>query len=195
MAYEDIQIPVPTFPASAGMFGNKIRDAILDIDRRLSVIESVTANYALKPSNQTKASLTTPNADADLFLNIEANSKYFMEMFLVVSGISTADFRTAWALPSGASGTRRCMGPGSSIADNSTADGIAVRMNVNSVGTFVDYSCTRNAVGAQMHVEEFGTITTGATAGQVTFLWSQVFSNTTGTVVHADSFMRATQIA
>lgn len=194
MAYEDIAIPVPTFPASAGMFGNKVRDAILDIDQRLSVLESISANYALKPANQTKASLTTPSADSDLFLPLEANSKYFMEIFAVVSGLSAADIQTNWAVPSGASGTRRCNGPGSAVANETNANGVAGRFNVNSAGTNVAYNLVRDAVGAQMWINEFGTITTAATAGQITFQWSQVTTNATGTVVHADSFMRATLI-
>jgi hypothetical protein len=194
MAYEDIAVPVPNFPASAGMFGNKVRDAILDLDQRVAIIESVTANYALKPSDQSKPSLTTPSADADLFLPLEANSKYFVEIFGVVSGLSAADILTNWALPSGASGTRRCSGPGSTVADEANANGVAGRFNVNSAGTNVGYNLVRNGVGQQMWINEFGTITTGATAGQITFQWSQTVSNATGTVVHANSFMRATLI-
>ncbi len=39
MAYEDIAIPTPLQPASAGMFGLKVRSSILDIDARLRLLE------------------------------------------------------------------------------------------------------------------------------------------------------------
>lgn len=39
MAYEDIQVPISGQPASSSLFGYKVRDAILDLDRRLSIAE------------------------------------------------------------------------------------------------------------------------------------------------------------
>lgn len=194
MAYEDIAIPVPNFPASAGMFGNKVRDAILDLDRRVSVIESVSANYAVKTVNSTKASLTTPSADSDLFLQLEANAKYFVEVFIVTSGLAAADLRTNWAIPSGAGGTRRVLGPGSSAAVQADSNGIIMRNGAHAFSTQIDYSETRDVVNNAIHIQEFANVNTGATAGQLTFQWSQAISNATGTVVHADSFIRATQI-
>lgn len=196
MAYEDIAVPLVNTPASAGMFGDKVRSAILDLDQRVSVIESISANYALKPLQQSKASTTTPTADADLWVLVEANSKYFVEVFAIVSGITTADFRTNWAAPSGSSGNRTVFGPGSGSGDNANADGISVRDGTHPFGTSIDYSLVRNASGiaSAIGIQEYGTITTGVSAGQITFQWSQVFSNVTGTIVHAESFIRATLV-
>ena len=40
MAYEDIQVALTNQPASSGMFGVKVRDSILDLDRRMSLVEA-----------------------------------------------------------------------------------------------------------------------------------------------------------
>lgn len=193
MAYEDIVIPVAGQPISSGAFGIKVRDAILDLDLRLSLVESVLANYTTKTSNTARASTTTVTSDPDLFLPLEENGKYFVEIFGSVSGLAAADFKTQWSVPSGVTGLRRVLGPGSGAANESFGDNQLLRLGVHQFSTDVVYNMSRNASGNQMQIQEVGVVNVGATAGSVALAWAQGTSNATASTLHGDSFMRATR--
>lgn len=42
-AYDSIQVPIQGQPASASLFGNAVRNALIDVDARLSIVENLTA--------------------------------------------------------------------------------------------------------------------------------------------------------
>jgi hypothetical protein len=194
MAYEDIAIPTPLSNISAGMFGTKVRDAILDLDKRVAAIESTSANYVFKNTDTTRttAGLT---ADPDLYLPLEANSQYFIELYLRVSGANANRFNSTWGGPSGTVGYRRVLGPGSAIALSADANGILLRDGDHGFVVAVGYALPRNVVGDAVNIQEIAVVNTASVAGDMNFNWGQISAGSPGTVVHKDSFMRATKAA
>lgn len=194
--YDNIQIPVNGNPISASQFGVRVRDAIVAMDTRLSRIESTLSNYAFKAGNTTRALTVTLSADPDLRMWLEANSRYFIEMFITTASLAAADIQTAWVIPAGSpASTRRVLGPGTSSTVNANADNAVVKIGTHQTNTPVAYNGIRDSVSLQFQIQEIGLITTGATAGYVEFQWAQGTSNATGTVVNAESFCRATKVS
>lgn len=192
--YEDIAVSVANTPASAGMFGQKVRDAILSLDSRVAAVESVLANYRFKNAITNRASNVTLTADPDLTLPLEANQQYFVEVFVVASGLAAADISTNWGSPAGSTGTRRVLGPSLTTPVNqASADNQTVRLGGHNFSTAIGYNMSRDSVGNQIQIQEIGVVNVGATPGDVSFNWAQLVSNATATAVHIDSFIRATR--
>jgi hypothetical protein len=192
--YDTIQIPVSGQPVSKAQYGDRVRAAIVDLDARVSRIESTLSNYARKTTTTTRANTTTVSDDPDLKMWLEANSSYFVEFFVTTGSIAAEDIKTSWSVPSGVTTTnRRVMGPGSNSSDV-LADNIAGRYGTHLFATTLVYNGVRNAAGNQYQLQEIAVVTTGATAGYVAFQWAQGTSGATGTVVYAESFARATKL-
>lgn len=192
--YDNIQIPVQGNPISSSLFGNRVRDAIIAMDTRLSRIESIMSNYAFKAGSTTRASTTTMADDPDLRMYLEANSTYFVEFFITCAALAAADIKTAWSVPAGVTtANRRVFGPGSTAA-STDADNISARMGTHNYGTVVAYNGVRDNVGLQFQIQEVAIVRTAATPGYCSIQWAQVTSNASGTQVNADSFSRATKV-
>lgn len=192
--YDSIQIPVQGQPISVSQYGLRVRDAIVDLDTRLSKIESTLSNYARKATNTTRISTVTLTDDPDLKLWLEANSSYFIEFFVTTGSIPAEDFRTAWSVPAGTTtSNRRVLGPGSAALEGS-ADNVAARFGTHAYATPIVYNGVRSGAGLQYQVQEIAVVTTGVTAGYVALQWSQGTSGATGTAVYAESFARGTKL-
>lgn len=192
--YDGIQVPVQGQTISSSLYGKLVRDAIVDLDRRVSNIESTLSNYAFKAGSTTRASTTTLADDPDLKMFLNANSTYFVEFFLTVAAIAAEDIKTAWTVPAGVTtANRRVLGPGSAALDSS-ADNIAVRMATHNYPTAAIYNGVRNSNSLQFQIQEVAIVRTGATAGYCAMQWAQNTSGATGTIVAADSFCRATLV-
>lgn len=193
--YEDILIPATNQVASASQFGNKVRDAILDLDRRVAKIESTLSNYAFKPTATTRASTTTVSNDPHLQVWLEPQSKYFVEVFLSAAGLAAADIKTAWSPPGSALvGNRRVIGTATGGATNVNADDQLGKFGVHLFTTEVSYNLPRNAANLFSQIQEVGLIENTGGSGYLVFQWAQVTSNATGTVLADTSFMRATKL-
>ncbi|MET0418706.1 MAG: hypothetical protein ABW022_22045 [Actinoplanes sp.] len=166
---------------------------MIDLDRRLALVEASILGIAFKSVTTTRTNNTLSN-DPDLQIFLQANSRYFVEVFATVAATTTAKIRTAWAVPAGTTGNRRCLGPGSTAAQ-ADADNIAVRMGTHNFTTTLDYNGVRNSNVFQFQLQEVAIVTTAGTEGVVAFQWAQAVTNATGTIVAADSFMRATKLA
>lgn len=192
--YDGIAVPIQGQPISSSLYGQQVRDAIIDLDTRVSNIESTLSNYAFKLGVTTRASTTTVTDDPDLKMYLQPNATYFVEFFLTVAAILAEDIKTAWSVPAGVtSQTKRVLGPGSA-ASQVDADNIAVRIATHVYATTVIYSGVRNSLGLQFQVQEVGIVKTGATAGYVALQWAQGTSGATGTTVNEGSFCRATLV-
>lgn len=192
--YDSIAVPIQGQPISSSLYGQQVRDAIIDLDTRVSNIESTLSNYAFKLGVTTRASTTTVTDDPDLKMYLQPNATYFVEFFLTVAAILAEDIKTAWSVPAGVtSSTKRVLGPGSA-ANQIDADNISVRIATHVYATTVIYSGVRNSLGLQFQVQEVGIVKTGATAGYVALQWAQGTSGATGTTVNEGSFCRATLV-
>lgn len=149
-----------------------------------------------KPSTTTRLSTTTPTDDPDLTFTLAANSVYFVEFYIKYAGqmTSATGFKTAWTVPSGASGTRSAVGPGSAATDAS-ADNIAMHSGIHGYATTVSYGGRSNSDTNQLLAVETSLMST-TSAGACTLQWSQATSNASHAAgVFSDSFMRITKIA
>lgn len=164
------------------------------LDSDAELLRLMLPTYVLKDNSTSATSDTTISSDPELLLeDLVANGIYEITFFVKFAGDNDGDIQTNWTLPTGASGTRLCLGPGST-ASNVNGDNIALRMGVHGVGTDVNYSCTRDSGSLSTWCLETAIITLGANDGDINFAWSQDVSFATATQVTADSWGRARRL-
>lgn len=148
------------------------------------------ADYVIKAANESLASSTTAQNDNDLAYPLAANAVYEIEVCLIVTGSTAGDIKTQWAIPSGATGSRLCVGPTSTAAAFTGQEQTQARMSAHGWTTSVPYSIEPAAVA----IVERGPIAT-TTAGTLTLQWAQVTSSATATVVGTNSYLRVVRIS
>lgn len=149
--------------------------------------------FAFKAAHTDRSSTTTFAPDPDLVLPLTGSAVWRVEAWLLYGAGSTGDFKTSWSVPSGATGNRSVLGPGSTASDGG-ADNIAMRAGVHNFGTTANYNGVRNSTGNLSFVLETATIWT-ASAGDVAILWAQNTSDATATRLGAGSYMTARRLA
>jgi hypothetical protein len=162
-------------------------------DITADLLASMQQMFAVKSSATTRTSTTTFADDPELTLTLAANSKYFVEFFLYYGAIDAEKFKTTWTVPSGVTGTRTAMGPGSS-ANQSSMDNVSMRDGVHLYSTSATYG-TRNDNTGPCFAYEHSVVITGASSGTVAIRWAQATSGSTGTALFEGSFMRVTRLA
>ncbi|MFD5682205.1 hypothetical protein [Streptomyces bacillaris] len=163
----------------------------LDISAEL--LNAMHPTFAFKPNHTDRASTTTFTADPDLVLPLAGSAVYRVEAWLNYGAGSTGDFKTSWQVPSGATGNRGVLGPGSTASDGG-ADNITARFGVHNFGTTVNYNGVRNSTGNMAFALETATIWT-TSAGDISLLWAQNTSDATATRLGAGSYMTARRLA
>lgn len=98
MAYEDIQIPVDGQPISSSMFGEKVRNAILDLDARTSELENFRVGIRrVKTASQFRASTNTFADDAELKdIELTPGSYYIRAKLTMYGGTAGIPILTQW---------------------------------------------------------------------------------------------------
>ncbi len=165
--------------------GTPITDAFL---------AAMLPNYVIKPADAPGRTAATLVADPDMTFNVEANAIYLARMVVRFGALTAAGLRTSWTVPSGTTGNRECIGPGSANATESSANTTEMRWSVHGYGTAVLYTDPRNSTTLQSFIEERALIVTAGTAGAVTLNWGQSTANATGTVVAANSWIEYRRI-
>ncbi len=145
-----------------------------------------------KSSNTTRTSTTTFSDDPDLTMQVEANATYFVEFHLHYASLDAAKFKTEWTVPSGSTGNKCVIGPGST-ANQADVDNVSGRYGVHGFATDVTYG-TRNSTVSQAYALETATLIT-TNAGTLAIRWAQATSNASDTTLYATSLMRVTRIA
>ncbi|MGW3437047.1 hypothetical protein ACWDB3_07685 [Streptomyces bacillaris] len=158
-----------------------------------AMLNAMLPQFAFKAAHTDRASTTVFAADPDLFLPLAANAVYRVEAWLLYGASAAGDFKTSWSVPSGATGNRSVLGPGSTALDGG-ADNIAGRYGVHNFGTSINYNGVRDSTGNMVFVLEAATVVT-ASAGDVAVLWAQNASNATATRVGAGSILTARRLA
>lgn len=160
------------------------------------LLRSMIPVIVRKQTNTARSSTTTLTDDPELTFSLGANSVYFVEFIVkyATPGASgTAGFKTAWTTPSGASGNRTALGPGSSASD-SNADNISMHSGIHGFTTAVIYGSRSTSTSNQLALIETAVVTTSS-AGTCAFQWAQQTSNGSNTTLFGDSIMRVTQLA
>lgn len=135
-------------------------------------IEDMT--YIVKSADETVNNSSTLQNDDDFSFSVATNSKYLVEMYLLINSGTTPDFKYAWSLPASA-----------------TANGVynATSSQFNQNGNLTSAQSVDGAGGERMTVVFF-ILETAGTAGTAQFQWAQNTADLSNTVVGAGSVMR-----
>ena len=150
-----------------------------------------------KTANTDRASTTTLTDDPELTVTLAAGAVYIIEFYLHYAAINAAQFKTAWTVPSGATGARSVRGLASTVSDSSSAPtgggAGSLRSGIHNYTTVINYG-TRDSGTNQVLAREETLITTSS-AGTCAIQWAQVTSNATATRMAAGSWVRALRIS
>lgn len=122
-------------------------------------------------------------------MQLEANATYFIAIFAKEASITAVELKTNWTVPSGASGSRACIGPDQGVdlsAGTSGASGTP-RLGVHNFTTTVRYGHRNSATNLCSFIE-YGVVTT-TNAGTMALSWAQNASNATPVRVGNGSIM------
>lgn len=148
-----------------------------------------------KTASTDRTSTTTLTIDPELQFSLAAGAVYVIEFFLFYGG-NTGLIKTQWSVPSGASGNRSAMGPGSTSTGGtgSNADNISMRSGVHGYGTSVIYG-NRGTGSLNLAIAVETSLITTSSAGTCGILWAQSTSSTDATRMGVGSWARATRIS
>lgn len=171
------------YPTLGG--GTRVDDAFLS---------ALIDNWIIKPADATPRTVVTQVADPDLTFPVVANAVYDVTIRFRWAGLLAAGLSTSWSVPSGTTGNRECLGPGSGNSAQTDANTSTMRWAVHGYGTVVNYTNPRNSVSLQTFSEEHAVLAVGATAGSITLLWGQWTANATGSLINAQSYVKYRRI-
>lgn len=145
-----------------------------------------------KGSDQSYSNDTTLNDDSVLKFDAEANSRYRVELYAMISGVSGADVKIAWGVPTASTGLRSCLGPAS---NSTTRNNTTVQVGAQPYLTEVTYGLSATEPTLPIGVQERFCITTSTSPGVVVFRHAQATANATPTIVKASSYMVVQKLA
>jgi hypothetical protein len=158
--------------------GTKLTAALLNARQPLS---------AHKTTNEPVTSSITLHNDAELFVALEANTMYTVQLELRtqadIDAVTAIDIRVAWSLPAGSTvNGRQCFGPALDATAMTSTD---IRSSGNRWADNVAYGVD-NSISS---IWEYGCFSTGAVAGNLQLRWAQNTSNANAVSVLSDSVL------
>lgn len=156
-----------------------------------SLLTGMIPMEAWKTASLDRASTTTLADDPDLTLTLAASATYEVTFRLYYAALDAAKFKTAWTVPSGASGFRSAVGAGTASTDATAAT--TSRFGAHNFTTAITYG-TRNHATNLCFAMETAVLTTSS-SGTLALQWAQDTSNATATRLAAGSFLRVKRIA
>lgn len=157
-----------------------------------SLLSSMLPEVIVK-SSVTSRTTTSFSDDPELTTTLAGGAVYLVEFRLIAGGGTTGDFQTEWGVPSGASGLKNVLGPGSS-SSTSTADNISMRSGTHQFNTDITYGMRTGGNTNGSGIVEWGVVTT-TTAGTCALRWSQAASDATASQLFNGSLMIVTRLA
>lgn len=161
-------------------------------DVTTELLLSMVPQYAWVVSNTPRASTTTITADPYLTFPVVSGGIYVVEFQLMFTGIAGVGMNTVWLVPTGTSGYRTCVGPGST-ASNSGGTNETATLGAFAYSTLVTYAAARGGVGSPNSVLESSQLT-AASNGNVAIGWAQAVSNATAITMYTNSWARCQQV-
>ena len=132
----------------------------------------------MKGTDETVNNSNVLQADDDIVIALEANSKYSLDHYFIVESTASADFQYNYTVPSGATGER--------LGGVWDADTITALLNI----TTADFVATG---GAGVGIVGRGRITT-TDAGNLVLNWAQWVAEATDTKLKAGSWVKVTKL-
>jgi hypothetical protein len=143
-----------------------------------------------KTVDEPRTNTTTAAVDPELYVDLEANTTYLLELYLFVSGLAAADIKTSWNIPASTTFYRWSLGPDTSAVGNSN---VTMRSAIHLATSEPGYGL--NTDTSWVGIKETCMVYLGATAGRVQFKFAQNTANATPTIVKSYSFMKVTKVA
>ncbi|MFB7354863.1 hypothetical protein [Streptomyces gardneri] len=154
------------------------------------LLASSQPDVVRKVATESVSSSTTLQNDDELFVSVEANATYIVNMFLLHSSPLPGDLSIGWSVPTGAS-----FAWGVQAASNDTANSFVVS-DMNLVGRNATEAATfGGGDGTATRADVSGTLTTSVTAGTLQFRWAQRVSNASASQIRAGSWLSVRRIA
>jgi hypothetical protein len=168
--------------------GTVTSDIVIDGD--FSVTGTGFSKYIRKTTDTARLATVTVANDPEMFVSLEANTIYYVEMFLAYRGSTSGDFRSCWGIPTGATGFRWCLGEAIAGTDREST---SMRTGGHNLTSELVYGGHTSGV-ITCGWETLYVVTT--TAGTLNFKWAQGSSDgTNSTSLAAGTFMRVTKVA
>jgi hypothetical protein len=144
---------------------------------------------AIKTVDETVTSSTTLQDDNELFVDVLANTTYWVSALIIYAAATDRDLKCSFSGPSGSSMNWVSDAFASSISAGNLVN--EVSRTLQSLGSTPSPggNGTNPSVGNNLFFVPRGIFITGANAGTLTFQWAQLASGTPGTIVRADSVL------
>jgi hypothetical protein len=171
-----------TLGTNLSMSGTTLNAASGGSDTRMTVI--------VKASDETVNNSDTLQNDDDFSFSVSANKSYLIDLYLLLNGNATADYKAAWTLPAGATIYWGVEGYGGSAgittywAPVEPAQGSQQAL---STGTISWNGSSNSPIGSHL----VGILIVGGTAGTAQFQWAQNTATAVDTKILAGSMLRA----
>lgn len=148
---------------------------------------SAVPRVKYKTANEAVTSSTTFQDDNDFFFSVEANSLYWVELWLSMTGSASGDFKMQWTVPASTTGIRWR----STLVTGATAD----TEDKAQMDTIAGGSSASGILGSgSSYLNENLSVDTAGTSGTAQMQWAQNGSNATPTTILAGSVMRVWKI-
>ena len=141
-----------------------------------------TEEVIVKAADESVNNSTTMQNDDDFSFSVAANTKYLVEMFIIVDGPTAQAFEWDWTVPSGATGWHAGL-RALNFAGNAFQDSADYTFSTQ-LGISV------NGAGSPISALLTAYIDVDSTAGTVQWRWAQQVAAAVNTTVKAGSWMR-----
>lgn len=163
-----------------------------------SRITAAKLNYGitqelLAASAQAVNNSTTMVDDTELLFAAEANANYDVEFFMLFEAGVNCDVRTEWAVPSGSSGLKHCLGATLTAGSFTSRDDARMRVGGHGYTTDIVYQLDTGTL-AQLCIER-STVQVGSTTGNIGIRFAQGTATVGDMTRMAGSYMRWKRVA
>jgi hypothetical protein len=156
----------------------------------VDILRAMIPEQVTKSVTETVTNSTTLQNDDELFLSVEANATYEVELWLLHSSGTTGDFKGGWTAPSGA--TFAWGVHGVSGASVSTVGATEVNFQIRTLAESIQLGGA-NLSGTAAYLR--GTLVTSSTAGTLQFQFAQQVSDAAATQVRNGSVLKIKRTA
>ncbi|MFE7947421.1 hypothetical protein [Streptomyces sp. NPDC057426] len=154
------------------------------------LLTSSQPDVVTKTATESVTSSTTLQDDDELFVSVEANATYVVDMMLIHSSATAGDIKIGWSVPAGASFS--WTGQGASNTATSSFTVADSNMAGRNAAESLEFG---GGAGTATRADVSGTLITSATAGALQFQWAQRVSDATATQVRAGTWLSVRRTA
>jgi hypothetical protein len=144
---------------------------------------------AIKTVDESVSGTTTLQDDNELFVDVLANTTYWILALVIYAAATTRDLRMGFNGPSGCSINWVSDAFSSGLPAGNLVDEVSRTLQTLASAPSPGGNGTAPSVGNNLFCVPRGIFTTGANAGTLNFQWAQASAGTPATIVRADSVL------